>query len=646
MQSFPAHRLIELLRDAGATVRIFMPGTGVGNGDDFSGTPNNPTKFFVRGARMQRTIRVEERDRNPPGKGRVAVIHPPNDNAAPGDIRHVPDDGEAMVGGAVIQGHDTAVMATMMGEGVGDQIGGVDRTISQIQLGTAKDAQVKVRIVQFPKQQLGYLKQLELSSSDLESPIHLIEKSFSTKNPPPQALREALTYYYKVIAGERGKLIVGAAWNENSPNVHLADAGSIGPKYTMPRKDLAGTDDGYRQNVIVVGASAYDSSANKLETKLTKAPDNGSNYGERLSVLAPTTFLSIDRVGTIIDAEGTSFAAPLVAGIAAEMMLADPTLKQPANVVKVAEMIEATADDIEAPGKDPRSAHGRVNFWKAILAAANGGLSQEGRTAGADGKDNFFKNLPLRDELATVWYGFEVRIKAQIANAQNAVLWFKDNQNPPQYSKVQDAGQKRPPIAGAAEADVLAYFSTHSYGKKEVITSGSVTQIQGKTITITGGLLPIENLYAGGTIELLRQDDSSLGVFDVEGNVMVGLTNPLDPKNVTLVQNPPAETAKFRNLTSVFRILPSLPFSQTELANAGVPQQFLARFSIKRDQLVDKTSLLAVRVGGTPSVPADVIFDLPISDRVDLRKAQGANNATIRALVEAFDDFVFHVQKS
>jgi hypothetical protein len=97
-------------------------------------------------------------------------------------------------------------------------------------------------------------------------------------------------------------------------------------------------------------------------------------------------------------------------------------------------------------------------------------------------------------------------------------------------------------------------------------------------------------------------------------------------------------------LTSTARLLPSLPFSQAELNAATVQQRFLGRFSIKRDQILDKTELLALPLGKNPTDnPGDIIFTLPIDDRTDLRKAQGATNATIRALVKEFDDFVFHI---
>jgi hypothetical protein len=409
---------------------------------------------------------------------------------------------------------------------------------------------VQVRIVRFRLSNLAYYKQLELSAADANTRIHLVERSYSTTNRAPAAVTPNLVRRYRAIANA-GKLIVAAAWNENA-NVSTADAGSIGPNRNTSRKDLAG-DDAFKRNVLVVGYSGRILTPNIVETKEPTA-----NFGPQLSVVAPDDFLTIGRMGNLLVRGGSSFTTPLVAGIAAELMLVDPTLQQAANIVKVADFIEATADDIDAvaPMGDDNLGHGRVNFWKAVLATANGGLSVEGRTAQADGTDSYFKDLLLKNEAATSWYGFEVR-----TGLQNTVLWFRNTLG--NYSKVQDAGQSRPPIAGAADADVLTYVSTQS------------------------------NRNAAG------------------------------------------------------RILPSLPFSQAELNTAMVSQRFLARASIKRDQILDKTALLALPLGKTPQAdPETVLFELPIDDRTDLRRAQGATGANkdlIKALVKEFNNFVFHI---
>jgi hypothetical protein len=96
-------------------------------------------------------------------------------------------------------------------------------------------------------------------------------------------------------------------------------------------------------------------------------------------------------------------------------------------------------------------------------------------------------------------------------------------------------------------------------------------------------------------------------------------------------------------------ILPALPYFSNQLSAAGLPEHFVARFSIRRDQLIAFTELVAVPAGTDPNAsPAAILFSLPVNDLPDLRRAQNANGpnaAAIKALVKLFDDFVFHVEK-
>ncbi|MCK4298375.1 MAG: S8 family serine peptidase, partial [Planctomycetes bacterium] len=122
---------------------------------------------------------------------------------------------------------------------------------------------------------------------------------------------------------------------------------------------------------------------------------------------------------------GTSWAAPQVAGLAGELLflLDNVAGMDPMSPLQVVQLIEATADDLgttgaappfanDAPGNadDDRFGYGRINCWKAILSAVNGGLAEE--TAYARAKSYgavVFESL--RDnwinEADTKWYGFK-----------------------------------------------------------------------------------------------------------------------------------------------------------------------------------------------------------------------------------------------
>ncbi|MBI3868273.1 MAG: S8 family serine peptidase [Verrucomicrobia bacterium] len=632
MQTFPAHRLIDILRPKDAKVRTLLAGD-FGPGGDFSGAAADElNSYFVQGRRIFNATRVDP-------KGKTI----PNDKGEdkPGDLRNVKDEYDPP------RGHDTAVVALMLGDGVGckrakrpddpacDSKDGVERKLEQIVLGTGKDGEL--RPIKFQIDELSYYKMLELSALDKSVSIHLIELSHNSKTKLDKKVVENLVERYASVATS-GKLIVGPAWNEGAEGgkVGDCDSGRIGASHATPRKDIPDAQ-GFRRNVLVVGATTGFGIPGNLEMK-----GPGSNPGAEISVVASGVTLSVQPDGQLNYYPGTSFSAPLVAGIAAELMLVDPALKQKENIVKVAEYIEATADDIDAPGRENRTGNGRVNFWKAALSAANGGLSdQSGRTAlGGEGKDkgndSFFKYLPLLNDEATRWYGFEVRTRVQ-----NAVLWFKDSKN--QYQKLADEKQSRPAVRGADLKDILCYVSTQPRRIKARIASGEIYDTDAKTIHIAlpkGASIAAANLLAGGTVELLKANETSLGSFTVAANTT---TDRDGFGSLTLGENAPKEAKLFRNLLSVPRLLPPLPFSKDELKDAELPQQFLGVFSVPRADLLDKTELLATQPGKTPTDDGAVLFTLPIGDLAELRKAQDATKAEIKALVAEFDDFVFHV---
>lgn len=98
-----------------------------------------------------------------------------------------------------------------------------------------------------------------------------------------------------------------------------------------------------------------------------------SATGPEISVVAPgVSVLSTwdskyfgNGENTFDYATGTSQACPHVAGLAALIFSVDPTL----NPWQVRSIIEATADDLGAPGRDDLHGHGRINAERAVLAA-------------------------------------------------------------------------------------------------------------------------------------------------------------------------------------------------------------------------------------------------------------------------------------
>jgi len=76
---------------------------------------------------------------------------------------------------------------------------------------------------------------------------------------------------------------------------------------------------------------------------------------------------------------------------------------------KAIQIVEATADNLGLGVT--QQGFGRVNFWKAVLTAANGHLSsQQGRGPGGAGSCAPFDTLDVTaDSSGVLWYGFEIR---------------------------------------------------------------------------------------------------------------------------------------------------------------------------------------------------------------------------------------------
>jgi subtilisin family serine protease len=136
-----------------------------------------------------------------------------------------------------------------------------------------------------------------------------------------------------------------ARYFQSKGGVVVAAAGNYGVQETTP-------DDPY---VLTVGA-----------TDPQDVLYYYSNHGNNLDLVAPgnnTTTL----VGGLYGAGGgTSFASPVVAGVAALMLSANPSLS-PAAVV---DMLKQSADDLGVTGWDPTYGSGRVNAARAVTTVA------------------------------------------------------------------------------------------------------------------------------------------------------------------------------------------------------------------------------------------------------------------------------------
>ncbi|MGE3539867.1 MAG: S8 family serine peptidase [Candidatus Tectimicrobiota bacterium] len=91
-----------------------------------------------------------------------------------------------------------------------------------------------------------------------------------------------------------------------------------------------------------------------------------SNYGNWIDVAAPgASIYTTNRGGGYGYWNGTSFASPIVAGLAALVFAVQPNLTN----TQVVDLIRQNSDDLGPAGYDPSFGYGRVNVYKTLLAA-------------------------------------------------------------------------------------------------------------------------------------------------------------------------------------------------------------------------------------------------------------------------------------
>jgi subtilisin family serine protease len=122
--------------------------------------------------------------------------------------------------------------------------------------------------------------------------------------------------------------------------------------------------------VIAVGSSSPDDHRSDQFLDIDSA--GGSNYGPSLDLIAPGDYIIINRYDSdsnfIYQNAGTSFAAPMVSGIAS-LLLAQNPLRTPEDIRTI---IQETADDLvgdpveDTPGWDQYHGYGRANGFRAL----------------------------------------------------------------------------------------------------------------------------------------------------------------------------------------------------------------------------------------------------------------------------------------
>lgn len=101
-------------------------------------------------------------------------------------------------------------------------------------------------------------------------------------------------------------------------------------------------------------------------TDANDAKASWSNFGNWVHLSAPGVAITTTSPGSsYASVSGTSFSSPVVAGVAALMMSANPALSS----AQIETLLFTTAKDLGAAGRDPLFGHGRVDAAAAVAAA-------------------------------------------------------------------------------------------------------------------------------------------------------------------------------------------------------------------------------------------------------------------------------------
>ena len=176
-------------------------------------------------------------------------------------------------------------------------------------------------------------------------------------------IARAITY-----AADRGVRVINISIGGASPSSTLQNAvnyawnkGAILFASAMNKATSAPYYPAACANVMAVSA-----------TTSSDTPAGWSNYGDWVALSAPgESILTTSNGGGYGWRSGTSFSSPIVAGIAALIFSANPSLTNQ----DVADILMENSDDLGASGFDPYFGFGRVNAHRSLLAAIDSKLT-------------------------------------------------------------------------------------------------------------------------------------------------------------------------------------------------------------------------------------------------------------------------------
>lgn len=283
-------------------------------------------------------------------------------------------------------------------------------------------------------------------------------------------------------AGGYSTIQSAAQYMKNKGGLVTTAAGNTGTAQSFAYSDT---------NIVV---SATDSSDNKASF---------SSYGNFVSVAAPgVSIYSTVKGGSYGAVSGTSFAAPVTAGVVALVMAANPSL----SAGTVQNLLYSTAKDLGSAGKDTTYGYGRINAAAAVAAAKGGSgggdtsaptVAISAPTAGATVKGLVSVNVSASDNVGV----------ARVDLVVNGTKLASDTSSPYGFSwdstKVAD---------GNATLVAYAYDAAGNYSSSTVtvkVANGSGGDTIAPVVSISN---PLSGSKVSGNVSVQASATDNVGV--------------------------------------------------------------------------------------------------------------------------------------
>jgi len=195
--------------------------------------------------------------------------------------------------------------------------------------------------------------------------------------------------------GDDAAIAAGIRWAVDH-GVRIISMSLGGPEDTQVIRDAVGY--AHDHNILIIAASGNGQAEGNVPnypaaypSVLAVAATGGSDLvtgfsttGDYVDIAAPgigvwSTLWNRREGDTYGAANGTSAACPHVAGAAALVLSIRPDL----SADQLAEVLEQSADDRGAPGKDPEEGYGRLNVLRAVQLAGDPNLLNHSRIQGS-----------------------------------------------------------------------------------------------------------------------------------------------------------------------------------------------------------------------------------------------------------------------